>query len=188
MRMQNDLVTECKICSRPKHSCAWEYKLSGNPLARKVAGGACYSCVRACHLLPITREVSCLQEVAGVLDVVKSVNASVAEDLKTDAHACSASATGSDDQISATAMTLKCQVWGDAAQRTAWQPGLRTMPKRCQPDGATLTKHTWPRQLVTARHISRHCKQRHHPMCRLVWYRPWILWWTPCGGPVPFYM
>ncbi len=29
-----------------------------------------------------------------------------------------------------------------------------------------------PRQLVTARHISRHCKQRHHPLCRLIWYSP----------------
>ena len=54
MRMQSGLVAECKICSHRQHSCAWEYKLSGDPLTRKVAGGACYSCVRACHLLPNT--------------------------------------------------------------------------------------------------------------------------------------
>ena len=89
-----------------------------------------------------------LQEVTGVLDVVKSVSASVAEDLKTDAHACSAPARKSDNQISATAVTLKCPLWGDAAQRTAWGPGLRAMPKRCQPDGATLTKHTCPGSLL----------------------------------------
>lgn len=84
MGIRSGLVTECRICNERKHSCPWEYKLSGKPLTRKVTGGVCYTCVRACHLLGITREISCLQEVAGVLDVVKSVSSRVAEDLKTE--------------------------------------------------------------------------------------------------------
>lgn len=84
MGVQSGMVTECRICCQRKHSCPWEYKLSGKPLTRKVTGGICYACVRSCYLLGITREISCLQEVAGVLDVVKSVSNRVAEDLKSD--------------------------------------------------------------------------------------------------------
>lgn len=76
MGIRSGLVTECRICNERKRSCPWEYKLSGKPLTRKVTGCVCYTCVRACHLLGITREISCLQEVAQHLPASSSSSSS----------------------------------------------------------------------------------------------------------------
>ena len=67
-------VGECVICSRSKHTCAWEYRVDKK---RWTTGSWCFCCVKATRLLGITRSTKILLREHGLKEAVLTVSKQV---------------------------------------------------------------------------------------------------------------
>ena len=86
-----DTSDRCSVCERAKHSCDWDYRRGGTAREpkRMVTGSLCGSCVKGCHALRICRSLPILEQVAGVLDVLRSVSSEIAAGNPCDVCRCS---------------------------------------------------------------------------------------------------
>ena len=69
-----DLSTNCFVCAREKHSCAWAVR----GVDTTVVGSWCYCCVQACKKLDCTKNQAVLTAMGDVLDIIRKKSAEIA--------------------------------------------------------------------------------------------------------------